>query len=85
MDLSERMEEASVLLVYSEEDKDSYNTLASQKANSINPLSNDELGKDFSKNNMSIKPSDDELSLENYDLNVPKVSSGKFEVAQGQK
>jgi hypothetical protein len=34
---------------------------------------------------MSIKPIDDEPSLENYDLNVPKVSSGKFEAAHRQK
>jgi hypothetical protein len=79
------MEEASALLVNSEEDEPSYNTPASQMADSINPLSNDELGKDFSKNDMSVNPSDDELSLENYDHDVLEVSSSEFEAAHGQK
>jgi hypothetical protein len=34
---------------------------------------------------MSGKPGDNKLSLENYDRDVPEVSSGKFEVAHGQK
>ncbi len=42
-DLSKRMEAASTLLVDSEEDKDRYNTPASQKADWLNSLSNDEL------------------------------------------
>jgi hypothetical protein len=79
------MEEASSLLVDSEEDKDCYNTLASQKADLIYPLSDDELGKDFSKNDMSVKPIDNKLSLENYDCNALGVSSSKFEAAHGQK
>jgi hypothetical protein len=82
-ELAMRMEEEPSLLVDSKED--SYNIPTSQKEDSVNVLSEDKPGDDFSKDNMGVKSRDKELSLKNYNLKALEVSSGKFEVAHSQK
>jgi hypothetical protein len=77
-DLSELMEEPLSPLVDSEDEEDSYNTLTSQK---VGLVDDNESGEGFGKNDMRANPSDDELSLESYDVDALEVSSGKFKAA----
>ncbi len=49
----------------------------------VDPLSNDEAGKDYSKGDLGVKSGDNNLSLSDYDSDVLEVSSGKFEAAHG--
>ncbi len=51
----------------------------------MDPLSNDEAGKDYSKDNSGAKSGDDDLSLSDYGSDALEVSSREFEAAHGQK
>ncbi len=51
----------------------------------VDPLSNDEAGKDYSKGISGAKSGDINLSLSDYDSDALEVSYGEFEAAHGQK
>ncbi len=51
----------------------------------VDPLSDDEAGKDYRKGGSGAKSGDDNLSLSAYNSDTLEVSSGEFEAAHGQK
>jgi hypothetical protein len=51
----------------------------------VDPLTNDEDGKQYNDSNSTVKPRDDNLSMSEYNSDILEVSSSKFEAAHGQK
>jgi hypothetical protein len=51
----------------------------------VDPLTDEEDGKQYRNSNPPIKPREDNLSMSKYNSAVLEVSSGKFEAAHGQK